>query len=69
MEEPTLEQLVAFCVLMENGDGIVGKSPGYIFEKFRAVQRRESRSLLMGLLDSHNQYKFKDYIKTWRLDK
>ena len=63
-----LEQLVAFCVLMENGQGIVGKAPSYIFEKFKAVQRREKRDELRGLLDLRNQAKFDKYIETWRVD-
>lgn len=64
----TLEQLVCFCVLMENGQGIVGKAPSYLFEKFKAVQHRDSRDSLLGLLDLHNANKFREYIKTWRVD-
>lgn len=64
-----LEQLVAFCVLMENGVGIVGKAPDYLMEKYRACSRRDSRELLLGLLDCENQAKFREYMKNWRLDK
>ena len=63
-----LEQLVAFCVLMENGQGIVGKAPSYIFEKFKSCSARQSREMLMGLLDCNNQAKFKKYLETWRVD-
>lgn len=64
-----LEQLVAFCILMENGEGIVGKAPDYLMEKYRACFRRDSRELLLGLLDGNNQAKFREYVKNWRLDK
>lgn len=62
------EQLVAFCVLMENDIGIVGKAPSYLWEKYEACQRRTSRNELMGLLDLNNQAKYKKYIEMWRLD-
>ena len=63
-----LEQLVAFCILMENGQGILTKAPSYIFEKFKSCGLRDSRQSLMGLLDMSNQAKFKKYLKTWRVD-
>lgn len=62
------ERLVAFCVLMENNGGIVGKAPSYLHEKYEACQRRTSRNELMGLLDNFNQAKYKKYIEMWRLD-
>jgi hypothetical protein len=64
-----LEQLIAFCILMENGQGIVGKAPSYIFEKYEACSRTTKREWLRGMLDLHNQAKFDEYIKTWRVDK
>ena len=32
--ETMLKNIVAFCALMENGKGIIDKSPDYILEKF-----------------------------------
>lgn len=64
-----LEQLVAFCILMENGEGIITKAPSYLMEKYESCSMRNSRSLLMGLLDMYNQAKFKRYLEMWRIDK
>ena len=65
--EMTIEQLVAFCVLMENHEGIVGKAPSYLWEKWESCSERTSRDELLGLMDSTNAAKFRQYIKTWRL--
>jgi len=61
----TLKQIVAFCVLMENNDGIVGKAPLYIREKFNSCKHRYSEDELLALLDSRNQAKYREYMKTW----
>ena len=63
-----LEQLVAFCVLMEGHGGIVTKAPPYIFEKWESCSERTSRDELLGLMDGTNAAKFREYIKTWRVD-
>ena len=68
-KEMKLEQLVAFCVLMEGHGGIVTKAPSYIFEKWKSCSERNSRDEFLGLMDSTNAAKFREYIKTWRLDK
>lgn len=68
MKNIKLERLVAFCVLMENGEGIVGKAPSYLFEKYEACTRRTSRQELLGLLDNFNQAKFREYIRMWRVE-
>ena len=65
----TLEQLVAFCVLMGKGQGIISKSPSYLMEKWESCQLRESRNDLLGLMDLENANKFREYVKTWRLAK
>ena len=57
--EPTLEELVTFCILMENHEGIVGKAPYYIMEKWRMKSARK------GILDSNNQYKYDEYMSRW----
>ena len=68
MKEPTLEQLVAFCTLMEGHDGIITKAPPYIFEKWESCLRRTSKDELLGLMDGDNAAKFREYVKTWRID-
>ena len=63
-----LEQLVTFCILMENGIGIVGKAPSYLFEKWNACSQTTSKDWLQGMLDSNNQAKFDEYMKRWRVE-
>ena len=41
-----LNRLVCFCILMENGDGIRGKSPDYIREKFRKAMAVEYPAIM-----------------------
>jgi hypothetical protein len=67
MKEPTLEQLVAFCVLMEGHGGILTKAPSYLMEKYESCEMRESKVDLLGLMDAENAAKFRDYITAWRL--
>jgi len=62
MEQPTLKELVTFCILMENHEGIIGKAPSYIFEKW------QSKSSGKGLLDSRNQSKYDEYMNRWQID-
>jgi hypothetical protein len=65
--EMTIEQLVAFCVLMEKGQGIISKAPSYLMEKWKSCQMRESRNDLLGLMDLENATKFREYVKMWRI--
>ena len=60
-----LKQLVAFAILMENNDGILGKSPDYIIEKYELSKMSPNPRVL---LDSQNKAKFKEYMKTWRIE-
>lgn len=59
-----LKQLVAFAILMENNDGILGKSPSYILEKYGASKIMSNPQ---ELLDFENKAKFNKYMKTWRV--
>lgn len=59
-----LKRLVAFCVLMETGDGILTKSPDYVLEKWE-LARDINADLLEQLMDPINQAKFKKYLDTW----
>ena len=58
-----VERLVAFAVLMENGDGIVDKSPEYILEKYHQATRVPDPEQL---LDPHNLVKFVKWMNRWR---
>jgi hypothetical protein len=57
-----LKQIVAFCILMENNKGILGKSPDYIMEKYNTC-----RFLLdpTTILDKENKAKFEKWHKRW----
>ena len=61
----TLKQVVGFCILMENGQGIVYKAPDYIEEKMRSMQRCRSDDEIKGYLDDMNQAKYDLWIKYW----
>ena len=63
--KPTIQQLVAFSVLMENGRGIVGKSPDYIAEKFDTAMLCGDNELLRGMLDVTNLVKFNEWLVVW----
>lgn len=64
MTQNELKNLIVFCILMENNDGILGKSPDYIIEKFERYANRNDDSYNWGM-DRNNQKKFDDYIKKW----
>lgn len=66
MTEKQLKNLIVFCILMENNDGILGKSPDYIIEKFERFVGKNDDSFKWGL-DSNNQEKFNKYLKKWIL--
>lgn len=56
-----LIQAVAFAMLMENGDGIMGKSPDYVEEKLRAME--DSRAA--NHLDGSNTRKLWEWVGRW----
>ena len=57
-----LKQAVVFAILMEHGEGILGKSPDYIFEKFNACDKDPDPC---GLLDNDNLMKFRQWKDRW----
>ena len=59
MDKKLVEDIVAFCILMQNGDGILGKAPSYIHEKFTACMSGYHP------LDSKNMSILKQYFETW----
>ena len=59
-----MKNLVAFCILMENHDGIIGKSPSYIIEKFEGIVLSNTE-YPDRWLDDNNKLKFNNWIKRW----
>lgn len=51
--------LISFCILMENNEGIVGKHPRYVLEKWETKHP--------ALLDSDNTEKLKRYMDEWHV--
>lgn len=49
--------LISFCILMENGKGILAKAPSLVLEKWRNKHPR--------LLDSPNTFKLERYEALW----
>lgn len=66
MNKTTLEKIAAFCILMENNEGILQKAPSYIEEKFAAVMD-ENTSIedYLSKLDPYNLSKFNEWEKRW----
>lgn len=60
-----LAKLVVFSILMENGEGIAGKAPLYILEKWRGVELCGQVDHLLGLLDQWNHHKYVNWLATW----
>ena len=59
-----IKNVIAFCILMENDKGILGKSFDYIVEKFERLIENEI-SNPENLLDASNQKKFYNWFVTW----
>jgi len=60
-----IKQIVAFSILMQNGEGIIDKSPDYILEKFEACKKSEKPEKL---LDPFNRKKYHNYLGKWLFD-
>jgi hypothetical protein len=60
-----VERLVVFAIFMENGEGIVGKAPDYIMEKWSLVSAGVSDEFVIAGLDMMNQAKFKEWLRVW----
>jgi hypothetical protein len=59
-----LLNIVAFAILMENGEGVKDKSPGYILEKFNKYCLNEKDAYLWGL-DAPNRLKLAKWAEEW----
>ena len=65
MKDSTMIGIVSFCVLMENHEGIEGKAPSYIAEKFPVIR---SPLDMYCKLDSGNQAKVLEWSRLWKVD-
>ena len=59
MNKKELLKIVEFCILMQNNEGILGKAPSYINEKYNTVDGTGV------LLDSKNQSIFNNWKEIW----
>lgn len=57
-----LQQAVVFAILMENNNGIVGKSPDYILEKLDECSFSDRPEVL---LDEKNFTKYEEWKRIW----
>lgn len=64
MDKEKLLNIIAFCALMENNDGIIGKSPDYIIEKFNRYCLSEEGEYAWGL-DAIRQKIVQDWKEKW----
>ncbi len=60
-----IKNIVAFCVLMQNGDGIESKSPAYIMEKFERYCLFDRDDEFIWGLDSFNFAKLRKWVEKW----
>lgn len=57
---PDLLKAVCFAILMENNEGIMGKSPSYVREKFQ--------SACPEILDEYNKRKLIRWAEDWGVE-
>ena len=57
--------MVCFLVLMQNGEGIKDKAPGYIEEKLKMLHMGEDA---FAMLDIDNMKKVRDYCDFWKVE-
>lgn len=62
MEIPPLSKMIAFCILMENNQGILEKAPNYIKKKWNLVMALDDPT---AALDKQNQAKYVRYMRYW----
>lgn len=60
--EPSSFAMICFLVLMQNGDGLIDKSPDYIDEKMSVLH---SGLNAFSYLDIHNMHKVIDWCDQW----
>ena len=70
MQNPTenikLLNIVAFALLMENGEGLMSKSPNYVLEKFNKYALSDEIAFMWGL-DHANSQRLRLWADKWGL--
>ncbi len=56
-----MENIIAFCVLMQNGNGIKDKSPEYVREKFETVLMYVPRGRELNIAELHDPARALDH--------
>lgn len=65
MNKDEFKNLIAFCILMQNGEGIITKSPDYVLEKYeRYLETSEKEAWKWGL-HPVSQRLLNEYIGKW----
>jgi hypothetical protein len=59
-----VRRLAAFAVFMQKNDGISGKAPSYLLEKYDLCMTEKNPENYM---DADNRVLFDKYIKDWRV--
>ena len=65
MSEAELLGVVCFIVLMENNNGVIGKAPSYIEEKYSLIK---NAFYIWSALDGSNEDKVLEWGKRWGVD-
>ena len=60
-----IRNIVAFCILMQNGKGIMGKSPVYIKEKFKHYALSNDEDSYKYGLDKRNEDLMIQWLEEW----
>lgn len=60
-----IQRLVVFSIFMENNEGIAGKAPDYIMEKWILVNMNVSDEYIIAGMDMENQAKFRNWQMMW----
>ncbi len=69
MKDTQLKNIIAFCALMENGDGILDKSPAYVIEKFKRYCLSDQVDETPWGLDKDRKIKVFTWWMKWMLGK
>lgn len=62
---PNLRHLVGFCIFMQQNEGILGKHPDYLMEKFEMCR---TTGVPEGMMDEPNMFIMAEYAKRYQLD-
>ena len=59
-----VKNLVCFAILMENNEGIRGKSEDYILSKYKSCMAHDEPE---AMLDLPNKLKYYEWLATWEV--